>query len=269
MSDFDYEKSIWGRDTASLRWSDPTRCRLRQSLEIIEDQPDAKVLEVGCGAGQFIRAVKKIKPRVSAYGEDISAQAIEIGRHFNDGVDYSQSQENSLPFDDGYFDIVLIYDVLEHVRQPDKILAEVSRVLKKDGLFYCFVPCEGDWTSLWNCLDKLGLKKDLTKKYAGHINHFSRRQVISMAKDKNLAVVKKRYSEHFLGQLLGVAAFIFMDRYAKKNQLENLNNEAYFSGGKKRKSWFSKPVNFLVNLESTVFSRLISPNAHFVFKKNV
>ena len=270
---FDYEKSIWGHGNASLRLSSPTSFRLRQSLKSMSGLKNgAKVLELGCGAGQFIREIKKIRPELNCFGCDISQHAIAIAKQANDGVVYDLSAENKSVYEDNFFDAVLIYDVLEHVENPNLILSEVNRVLKSGEVFYCFVPCEADPLSFWNLLHKLGLKKELTKMYAGHINKFSRKSLVSLVKSYGFAVKRIRYSEQVLGQLLGLAAFFSMDRFARKNNLYQVNNEQYFydlnqkSGGVLR--IIKNIINSLVTLESIIFSRIPSPNVHLtVIKK--
>ncbi len=269
---FDYEKSIWGHGNASLRLSSPTYFRLRQSLQSLSGlKAGAKVLELGCGAGQFIREIKKIRPELDCYGCDISQHAIAIAKQANDGVQYDLSTENRSVYEDNFFDAVLIYDVLEHVENPGLILAEIHRILKSGGVFYSFVPCEADSLSFWNLLHKLGLKRELTKMYAGHINKFSRHSLVGLVESHGFTVSRIRYSEQVLGQLLGLAAFFSMDRFAKKNNLHQVNNEQYFydlgqKGGGSLKI-IKDIINSLVATESITFSRVPSPNVHLMVTK--
>lgn len=272
MGEFDYEKSIWGHGNASFRLSSPTSFRLRQSIESLSElKAGAKVFELGCGAGQFVREIKKIRPELDCYGCDISQHAITIAKQANDGVNYDLSFENRSPYADNFFDAVLIFDVLEHVANPNLILTEVNRVLKNGGVFYSFVPCEADALSFWNLLHKLGLKRELTKMYAGHINKFSRQSLVSLVQSHGFVVKRIRYSEQVLGQLLGLAAFFSMDNFAKKNNLHQVNNEQYFydlgqKGGRVLKI-IKNIVNSLVTLESIIFSRVPSPNVNLTVVK--
>ena len=140
---------------------------------------------------------------------------------------------------------------------------------KNDGLFYCFVPCEGDFLSLWNLLDKIGLKNDLTKKYAGHINYFSRKSLLNLLEKNGFIPIKKIYCEHLFGQLLGFFSFLAMDRFAKKNKLDQINNEKYFENLNKKSgiSVIKNIVNAVVNFESVVFQAIPSPNVNLILKK--
>jgi len=261
---FNYENSIWGSGTASLNCSDPTAFRLSMSSRSLPKT--GKVLEIGCGAGQFIRAIKKRRPELNCYGCDISESAIQKAKSFGDGVEYKLSQENFLPYEDSFFDTVLIYDVLEHVENPDEILKEVKRVLKSGCQFYMFVPCEGDLLSFWNFLRKIGIGKDLTRKYAGHINYFTRNGIYDILNKYEFDITSKRFSEHVIGQKLGILSFFLMDRYAKKNSLEQVNNEAYFK--KVRLGFLRGFINSVIYFESWVLQCLPSPNLHVISKKS-
>ena len=50
------------------------------------------------------------------------------------------SDAADMPFEDNSFDLVVCQAVLEHIENPLKVISEIKRVLKKNGLFYCTVP---------------------------------------------------------------------------------------------------------------------------------
>lgn len=267
---FDYEQSIWGKGTASLAWSSPTHFRLLKALNTLAPLPSgAKVLEIGCGAGQFIRAIRQKRPELQCYGTDISQEAIQKAEQYHDQVTYRRGEAERLPFDAGEFSAVLIFDVLEHVVSPENFLAEVNRVLRPGGMVYAFVPCEGDALSLWYWLDIFHLKRNLTTKYAGHIHFFSRRELFRLYQQTGFSIKRVWYSEHILGQLLGVIAFMLMDR-AVGQQGGQINNETYFAGASSRTVLFLKKIiNAAVALESHLLSPVPSPNVHVKLTKAI
>lgn len=269
---FDYEKLIWGEDTARLSPVHPTTFRLRQGLEAVADlSPQSKVLEVGCGAGQFIRAIKNLRPDLSCYGSDISCTALEKARAQTDGVHYDESDAAKLPYADNFFDGVLVFDVLEHVSDPEKMISEIKRILKPGGKFYAFIPCEGDWLSFWWWLRKFSTFSKLTEKYAGHINRWSRAVWQEKFKQIGLEIFKQKYSEHFFGQLLGVVTFWLMDKKAQRTNDPNMNNEKFFQNQSGRKNIFLRIiknfVNGLIFSESIILQKLPSPNWHVFLRK--
>jgi len=269
---FNYEQSIWGMGQSSLSWFDPTKQRLGHALNSLSSlKNNDKVLEVGCGAGQFIRSVKKMRPQLNCYGCDISSGAITKAKQFDSKINYEVSQPNIFPYPDKSFQAVLIFDVLEHVEDVEVILQEVNRVLVDGGVFHCFVPCEGDWLSVWNALEKLNIVSGLTKKYAGHIQKFSRASVLKILKSNGFEIKNKKYSSHCVGQWLDVAVFLSMDRASKKNKGQQINNEKFFSELNNRRGGvfasFKKLVNLKVNLEGSLLSCVPSPNIHVTYIK--
>lgn len=98
--------------------------------------PLASLLDIGCGGGLLSNAVQKAGYR--ATGIDLSESSLEIARRFDTTgqVQYIKANAYALPFADESFDAVSAMDVLEHVEEPDLLIAEASRVLKKGGIFF-------------------------------------------------------------------------------------------------------------------------------------
>jgi ubiquinone/menaquinone biosynthesis C-methylase UbiE len=265
---YNYEQSIWGRGVASLKWSSPTSFRLRQALLAIKDLPSqSSVLEIGCGAGQFIRAIQQQRSELKCYGCDISQEALRIAREDSaENIEYALNEGCTLPYADKSMNAVLIFDVLEHVDEVDLLVSEIRRVLKPGGILYAFVPCEGDWLSWWHWLDRIGLKHDLTKKHAGHINYFSRKELAQVFHKYDFEKKYTRYSEHVLGQAVGITSFTMMDRAVRKQGISQLNNESFFTAQNSSSlvQKIKSSVNSLIFLESYLFSRIPSPNTHVV-----
>ncbi|WP_088890302.1 bifunctional 2-polyprenyl-6-hydroxyphenol methylase/3-demethylubiquinol 3-O-methyltransferase UbiG [Leptolyngbya ohadii] len=98
-----------------------------------------KVLDVGCGGGFSCEFMARRGAIVS--GIDQSNQCIETARkhaaanHF--AIDYRHGYAEQLPYADRSFDAVVCVDVLEHVADLGRTIAEIHRVLKPGGIF-CF-----------------------------------------------------------------------------------------------------------------------------------
>lgn len=97
---------------------------------LMERAPHPLVLVVGGGAiGSGMEALYS-DPRIRVVGTDVYASANT--RLVADG--------HGLPFHDGIFDAVLIQAVLEHVLEPQRVVDEIHRVLRPDGLLYAETP---------------------------------------------------------------------------------------------------------------------------------
>jgi SAM-dependent methyltransferase len=84
------------------------------------------LLDIGCG---FFTDKFDFGPEVTYVGLDLSDRARDV-----------RADAHLLPFDDASLDCVLLVGVLEHVNDPDRVLAEARRVLKPGGLGYVAVP---------------------------------------------------------------------------------------------------------------------------------
>ena len=90
-----------------------------------------RVLDVGCGTGELGRY--RPRPDVEVHGVDIDAGAVERARRFERAVRVDLETER-LPYDAESFDAVLAKDILEHVRDPARLVREIHRVLRPNGV---------------------------------------------------------------------------------------------------------------------------------------
>lgn len=133
-------------DVAAQWWSDDIRWvrtlknlvpgRLRWFDRHIDWQ-GKQVLDLGCAGGFMAEAMTERGAQVT--GIDPAAQAIEAARARAEAIGqeirYDVGVGEALPYEDASFDAVVCVDVLEHVEDLARVLAEVSRVLRPGGLF--------------------------------------------------------------------------------------------------------------------------------------
>lgn len=108
------------------------------AARIAQDLGDrrATVLDLGCGAGFLSNYLGERGHQV--VGLDPTARNLEVARlHDRTGrVAYCMGDARELPFADGSFDVVCAMDLLEHVEDPARVVAEASRVLAPSGLLF-------------------------------------------------------------------------------------------------------------------------------------
>ncbi len=97
---------------------------------------DGRILDVGCGNGDTLFFYRGLG--WDAYGVDPDPEACAVCR--TQGLKVVQGEIFDAGFPAGFFDIVRMHHVLEHVRDPIGTLSEIRRVLKKNGLLILTVP---------------------------------------------------------------------------------------------------------------------------------
>ena len=97
-----------------------------------------RVLEIGCGIGTIV--FELAKQGFDVRGTDISQVAVEYGRGKYRGIRLEVQPAEELAFEDGAFDVVLSFDLFEHIARIDRHVGEVHRVLRPGGHYLFQTP---------------------------------------------------------------------------------------------------------------------------------
>lgn len=203
---FDYEdtNTVEGRGELRTGTHDLAALRLERCLDAIEGST-GDLLEIGCGAGRYTRAFLHYRPDLTVSGCDISHIALSEARSADrtGRIDYSIGDALNLPYEDNSFDIVVLFDVFEHVTDVGKAADEVARVLRPGGVFHCFVPCEGNKRTLFS-LFRHSRRVPIhrwKREQIGHIQILTTRRMQRILERRGLHVVDTTFSFHLLGQI--------------------------------------------------------------------
>jgi ubiquinone/menaquinone biosynthesis C-methylase UbiE len=126
-------------DRSVLQWllfGPSHRVLIRRIRAVVGDRP-CRVLDVGCGTGQFAARVKRALPHARVWGVDLVADMLEKGRprwrHHAGEVLPVQGDSERLPFASGSFDFVTCANSFHHYPRQDRAVAEMHRVLRPGG----------------------------------------------------------------------------------------------------------------------------------------
>jgi len=100
------------------------------------------LLEIGCAYGFFLDEARRHFDRV--VGIDVSAAAVEAARK-RFGVEAHAGAFQDMPFEDASFDVVCLWDTIEHLSRPDVFLEKARRLLRPSGRLFLTT---GDVSSL-------------------------------------------------------------------------------------------------------------------------
>lgn len=204
---------------------------LRRVVEMVKVKK-GKILDIGCGGGLITECLPFYYPKANIYGCDVSTTAIKYAKEYGVGKVSYKVMQKRLPYPSNYFDAAVCLDVMEHIPDVDFFLREVRRVLKKDGVFFAAIPCEGQpFTFSW-LFEKLGFWQNLTFKHVGHIHpEFTHKYILDLFQKHGFTVLRKSFSERIAVQLLRYTQFML-----PKELLE------VFVGKKKAEKYYDRSV---------------------------
>jgi 2-polyprenyl-3-methyl-5-hydroxy-6-metoxy-1,4-benzoquinol methylase len=127
--------------TNSAITSENTNIRdFRKGLSLIERyKSEGKLLDVGCALGVFLHLARERGWEV--YGVDISRYAASYARDVL-GFEVFAGELAEVQFPEKWFDVITLWDVLEHFPDPSRQLQEIRRILKDDGIILMNTPNE-------------------------------------------------------------------------------------------------------------------------------
>ncbi len=110
--------------------------RLLDYLQLAET---AHVLDIGCGTGRLLNRLAHTYPQMQGTGMDLSPEMLNQARRSNrhgNRLKFIRGVSHTIPTEDGLFEAAFSTISFLHYPDPQRVLAEVHRVLKPQGRFY-------------------------------------------------------------------------------------------------------------------------------------
>lgn len=132
-------EDIWEQLPVRL---EPPDWEARRGFLLGHVRPGARVLDLGCGEGQF--TAESAAAGAEATGADVADGALRRARAAYPGLTFVRvPYDEPLPFADATFDVVWLSEVIERVVDAGRFLAETRRVLRPDGVLLLTTPSAG------------------------------------------------------------------------------------------------------------------------------
>jgi O-antigen biosynthesis protein len=98
-----------------------------------------KILDIGCGAGATGLELLN-RQTCELYGIELNSFAASIARTYYERIDTTDVETVDFPYVPGYFDAIIVADVLEHLKDPWKVVEKLFVYLKPSGSLICSIP---------------------------------------------------------------------------------------------------------------------------------
>jgi len=146
-----------------------------------------KCLDIGCSSGVVTYELSKVFGRVVGIDVDKNALIYAKKKYKNSNLDFYMENGEKTHFENSDFDLVILNQVYEFVENPEKLLKEVYRILKNDGI--CFFAARNKY-ALLEAQYKLPFLSWIPQKYADVIVRLLKKGSKFMGKYKNYKELK-------------------------------------------------------------------------------
>lgn len=174
LSEF-YAKYAYSKDP----WISPITIKRYHSLldEFEPYRKTNKLLDVGCGAGHFLKVAKERGWEV--YGTEYSPAAIALCE--SKGIQMTEGALDERHFEQAGFDVITSFEVLEHINNPQEDTGSIVNLLRPGGMHYLTTPN-------FNALSRFWLKADYNViGYPEHLAYYSRASLKKLMKSFDLS----------------------------------------------------------------------------------
>lgn len=169
----------------------------RPELAGLVPEKAIKILDVGCGAGGLGRTLLRQNPSREMYGVEIVEGAAKEAAKVYKKVHVGELESIDFPYGDGFFDVIIFADVLEHLIDPWSALEGLRKYLNDDGVVISSIPNVGHWSMIsalcrgeWSYVESGILDKT-------HLRFFTKKTIHSMYRNAGFKV------NHFGGKPSG------------------------------------------------------------------
>jgi SAM-dependent methyltransferase len=165
-------------------------------------------LEIGCGTGFVLLGIRKAFPVLSLSGSEQFGEGLIYARDRLPGVPFFQMDARRIPFEDE-FDVIGAFDVLEHIREDEKVLLQMFQAIKRGGGIIITVP---QHPFLWSFIDD----------YSFHKRRYTRKELVEQVERAGFEIIHVTSFVSFLLPLM------LLSRAKRRRSKSNFNAIAEF-----------------------------------------
>jgi SAM-dependent methyltransferase len=171
---YDFERNHWWFTVRE-------KIILQQLKSSLPDRRDLRILNVGAATGRSSQMLEQFGQVISVEKDQVTCLFLQSELK----LEAIQASIESLPFEEESFDVICLFDVIEHVQEEGLAIDELYRICKKGGLLYCTTPA---FSFLWSNHDVVN----------HHFRRYTRTRLGNVLKNKKFKVEYQSYFNFFL-----------------------------------------------------------------------
>jgi SAM-dependent methyltransferase len=177
-----------------------------------------RILELGCGTGRTLLNAREQGKASEIVGIDIIPACDEhkkLDHYIQADIDTLQ-----LPFQQGYFDLIICADVLEHLVDPWKAVSRLVPYLKEGGTIVASLPNARDYLLFIAIFVKGNFRYTSEGLFdRGHLRFFCKKNMISLFEQSGTKVVKLSFNLAKLRKFINIVTFGLLEELLVKQYL--------------------------------------------------
>lgn len=179
-----------------------------------------KILELGCGRGEFLNEF--VKNGLEGHGVDLS----DYSKNFFSNLNFKKvdMDNEKLPYEDNFFDIIYSKSFIEHFYYPEKIFKEAYRVLKPGGIIVTLTP---EWKYIYKTFyEDFTHRVPFTRVSLTDIHYISNFKSVKVESFKQLPILfEKNFYNYFFRLFSFITRVLIPDYFRDKNKWIRFSKE--------------------------------------------
>lgn len=184
-------KAKWGIDYSYYKHE------RRDITGYIEDDRTSPlhILEIGCGMGATLGYLQNRYPNAEVYGIELVGEVAETAQKYIPTIRQGNIETMALEYPEHFFDYIIFGDVLEHLHDPQKVLAGMHPYLKPSGVLLASIPNVMYYTVILNLLQGNFRYEDAGILDRTHLRFFTYNEIMRLFQEAGFTVQSVRQKQ--------------------------------------------------------------------------
>lgn len=200
------------------------------------------VLDVGCGSGFMSKTLKDRNNII--WGIDQSEDNLIIARKYLDKTIRLDIENKRAELPKNFFDIIILADILEHIRNPENILVQFNKFLKRDGVVIISIPNIANWSIRLKLLFGNFDYSDTGILDKTHLHFYTFKTIKRLVKKCGYSIVKVDVNPNFIRFFLPVIKRVFS--YGKHDPQHSVISDMFESKTYNIYKMYILPIELMV-----------------------